>query len=210
MAPYIVLYTNREYSSPYALSVYATLVEKGLPFRIETVDLAIGQQQQPAYVDVSLTARVPSLIIDGFSLSESSAIIEYLEEAYPAPDYPSVFPLAMQQRARARQIQAWVRSDLGTLREERQTTVIYSHRNPAPLSEQGKRDAGKLLSIANTLIDDDGNNIFGAWSVADVDLSVMLNRLYANGDPVPEKVKKYVDRQSARPCVDEWWKLAKA
>jgi glutathione S-transferase len=50
---------------------------------------------------------VPLLVDGGFSLSESSAITEYLDEVYPgAPLYPR----DPQARARARQVQAWLRS----------------------------------------------------------------------------------------------------
>jgi glutathione S-transferase len=193
MASNIILYTNSECSSPYVLSVYATLVEKGLPFEIKSIDLATGENLAPEYRRISLT----------------SAIIEYLEETFAPPGFPSVFPTDPQQRARARQIQAWVRSDLGALREERQTTVIYDKRNPQPLSEAGRRAADKLLAVADTLIDAQGGDLFGSWSIADVDFSVMLNRLHANGDPVPEKIRRYVDRQSERGCVKSWWALAR-
>ena len=209
MASNIILYTNRECSSPYVLSVYATLVEKGLPFELKSIDLGTQENLEPEYQRISLTSRVPTLVHGEFSLSESSAIVEYLEDAFALPDFPSVYPGGIQERARARQIQAWVRSDLGVLREERQTTVIYGERNPEALSSVGQRAAAKLLSVADTLIDAQGNNLFGSWSIADVDFSVMLNRLCANGDPVPEKIRKYVDRQSDRPCVKSWWALAR-
>ncbi len=209
MASNIILYTNHECSSPYVLSVYATLVEKGLPFELKSIDLGTQENLEPEYQRISLTSRVPTLVHGEFSLSESSAIVEYLEDAFALPDVPSVYPRGIQERARARQIQAWVRSDLGVLREERQTTVIYGERNPQPLSAAGQRAADKLLSVADTLIDAQGNNLFGSWSIADVDFSVMLNRLCANGDPVPEKIRKYVDRQSDRPCVKSWWALAR-
>lgn len=209
MASNIILYTNHECSSPYVLSVYATLVEKGLPFELKSIDLGTQENLEPEYQRISLTSRVPTLVHGEFSLSESSAIVEYLEDAFALPDFPSVYPRGIQERARARQIQAWVRSDLGVLREERQTTVIYGERNPQPLSAAGQRAADKLLSVADTLIDAQGNNLFGSWSIADVDFSVMLNRLCANGDPVPEKIRKYVDRQSDRPCVKSWWALAR-
>ncbi|MGB6102333.1 MAG: glutathione transferase [Pusillimonas sp.] len=204
----MILYTNRQYSSPYALSVYAALLEKGLPFELRTIDLATGENNGHAYSQLSLTSRVPTLTVDDFSLSESTAIVEYLEETFTAPDFPPVFPQDRRLRARARQLQAWVRSDLGALREDRQTTVIYGQKNPQPLSEQGRRAADKLLAVADTLIDEEGGNLFGDWSIADVDFSVMLNRLCANGDAVPRKIQHYVDRQSARPCVASWWAFA--
>ncbi len=209
MKPSITLYANTGYSSPYVLSVYAALVEKGLPFTIEAVNLAAGTQHGLAYSRLSLTSRVPTLVDGGFALSESSAIVEYLDEAYPAPDYPAVYPADLHQRARARQIQAWLRSDLAALREERPTTVIYASKNPQALSKAARRAADKLLAAADSLIDDSGGNLFGQWCIADVDLSVMLNRLHANGDPVPDKIVRYVQRQSARPSVENWWQLAR-
>lgn len=205
----IVLYANNAFSSPYVLSVYATLTEKKLPFELKTIALD-GQQFTKDYAQLSLTSRVPALVDGKFSLSESSAIIEYLEEAYSAPQYVSVFPADRQLRARARQIQAWLRSDLGALREERSTEVIYAEKNLTPLSEKGQQAAAKLLTVADTLIDNQGNFLFGAWSIADVDFSVMLNRLVANGDPTPEKIRKYVERQSSRPCISTWWERARA
>src|SRR3546814_6370533 len=84
MASNIILYTNRECSSPYVLSVYATLVEKGLPFELKAIDLAAKENLQPEYRRISLTSRIPKLLDGEFSLSDSSAIIEYLEDAYKA------------------------------------------------------------------------------------------------------------------------------
>ncbi|TCT05722.1 glutathione transferase [Paralcaligenes ureilyticus] len=204
----LVLYTNSQFSSPYVLSVYATLVEKGLPFELKAVDLNRGEQFSKDYAQLSLTSRVPTLVDGDFSLSESSAIIEYLEEAYPRPAYASVFPEDAKPRARARQIQAWLRSDLGALREERPTTVIYAAKNPKPLSSQAQQAAQKLLTIADMLIGAEGQPLFGQWSIADVDMAVTLNRLVANGDPTPEKIRRYVAQQSSRPCVADWWKRA--
>ncbi|NYT61508.1 glutathione transferase [Alcaligenaceae bacterium] len=210
MNPTLTLYTNHLYSSPYVLSVYATLYEKGLPFELKTLNLGVGEQLSAPYSKLSLTSRVPTLVAGDFALSESSAIIEYLEEAYASPDFVSVFPTDLQHRAKARQIQAWVRSDLAELRAERPTSVIYSAKNPKTLSAPAQKAADKLLRIADTLIDDQGNPLFGAWCIADVDFSVMLNRLCANGDTVPLKIRKYVDRQSQRPCVETWWALAQS
>jgi len=203
----LVLYANSTYSSPYVLSAYAALVEKGLPFELKTIQLG-GQQFASDYAGLSMTSRVPTLVAGDFSLSESSAIVEFLEDRHPAPDFAAVLPTDLFQRARARQIMAWLRSDLDALREERPTTVIFADKSPKPLSDRGRQAVDKLLRAADALIDAQGGNLFGQWSVADVDFSVMLNRLAANGDPVPEKVKRYVDRQSQRPCVRDWWARA--
>lgn len=51
------LFVDRLFSSPYAMSVFVTLREKGVDFAIEKIDLDAGQQQHAAYREQSLTAR---------------------------------------------------------------------------------------------------------------------------------------------------------
>lgn len=209
MAHRLVLYVDNDYSSPYALSAYAALEAKNLPYTLEPLDLRAGQNTTAQYARASLTSRIPTLVDGDFSLSESSAIAEYLEDAYGAPQYARVLPAQPQPRARARQIQAWLRSDLGALRAERPTTVIYADKNPRPLSAGASAAADKLLAAADSLIDARGGPLFGDWCIADIDLAVMLARVSINGDAVPDKIRKYVDTQFQHPAMQGWWKRAK-
>ena len=86
-----VLYVDSLFTSPYALSAFVALSEKGLPFSLKTVDLEAGQQRDAAYMERALTARVPALVEGDFALTESSAITEYLDETFPAPEYIALF-----------------------------------------------------------------------------------------------------------------------
>ncbi|MEG2042522.1 MAG: glutathione S-transferase N-terminal domain-containing protein, partial [Hafnia sp.] len=88
--PDITLYSDSHFFSPYVMSVYVALKEKGLRFELEPVDLAEHENQQEAYAELSLTRRVPTLLHENFSLSESSAITEYLDEVFTAPDFASL------------------------------------------------------------------------------------------------------------------------
>lgn len=117
--PEITLWSDSNFFSPYVLSVYVALQEKGLPFTLKTVDLSSGEHLQPSWQGYALTRRVPVLEIDGFELSESSAITEYLEDRFAPPQWERIYPHDLQKRARARQIQAWLRSDLMPISEER-------------------------------------------------------------------------------------------
>jgi len=198
----LTLYVDTTFSSPYAMACFVTLVEKQLDFELKTIDLDTGEHRLPAFRDLALTGRVPALVHGELVLNESSAIIEYLEEAFPAPQYASVLPANMADRARARQIQAWLRSDLLALREDRHTGVIFFAPVDTPLSEAAKQAAERLLRIAGRLID--RPYLFGQWSIADTELALMLNRLVANGDPVPEKIATWVRTQWARPSVQQW------
>ena len=200
------LYVDSLFTSPYALSAFVALTEKRLPFAMQTVDLEAGQQKLGAYRDRALTARVPALVEDGgplpFVLTESTAITEYLDESFPAPEYLALYPQDRRQRAQARQVQAWVRSDMVQLRVERDTETVFFGKACQPLSEAGQAAADKLLHAADRLVQ--GANLFGEWSIADVDLTVMLNRLILNGDEVPQKLKDYAAGQWQRPSIQQW------
>ena len=198
------LYVDSLFTSPYAMSVFVALREKGLAFETLTLDLDAGQNQAADYVQRSLTQRVPTLVDGDFALSESSAITEYLDQAYPET---SVYPADVQQRARARQVQAWLRSDLLAIRQERSTLVVFCGQKRPPLSAEAQAAATKLISAAQALLADNREYLCGQWSIADVDLAVMLNRLILNGDAVPAQLVAYAQRQWLRPSVREWVEL---
>ena len=197
----LLLYVDAQFASPYAMSVFVALHEKTLPFKITTVDLAANANHEAHFAATSLTRRVPTLVHDGFALSESSAIAEYLHEVFPgAPLYPA----EPHSRARARQVQAWLRSDLMPIRQERSTEVVFYRPTQSPLSIEARAAAEKLFSAAESLLPENSENLFGQWCVADVDLALMLNRLVLNGDPVPERLAAYARRQWQRPSVQLW------
>ncbi|WLH77182.1 glutathione transferase [Pseudomonas sp. FP2335] len=203
-SPSLRLYVDAQFTSPYAMSVFVALREKGLAFDTQTLDLDSAQQQAADFTQLSLTQRVPTLVDGDFALSESSAITEYLDEAYPAT---VVYPVDPKQRARARQVQAWLRSDLLPIRQERSTLVVFYGQKMPPLSPAAQAAAQKLISAAQALLAGNPDFLFGTWSIADVDLAVMLNRLILNGDSVPAELVAYAQRQWQRPSVQAWVNL---
>lgn len=200
------LYVDTQFASPYAMSAFVTLREKKLPFDMKGVDLEAGANHAPDYVATSLTQRVPTLVHGDFTLSESSAISEYLEDQFPAPEYASVYPRDVQARARARQMQAWLRSDFMPIRQERSTEVVFARPTANPLSVEAQAAAAKLFAAADALLADGAQHLFGEWCIADTDLALMLSRLLLNGDAVPEKLANYARQQWQRPSVQLWVK----
>ena len=197
----MLLYVDVNFASPYALVAFVSLLEKGLPFDIEALDLVAHANQGPGFAKTSITRRVPTLVHDGFALSESSAICEYLDETSPGT---RLYPADPRDRARARQVQAWLRSDLMAIRDERPTFVVFCGAKRPALSEQAREAADKLFSAALTLLDGRSENLFGDWSIADVDLAMMLQRLIVLGDPVPQRLIDYAALQWRRPSVQQW------
>jgi len=198
----MLLYVDSNYASPYAMSVFVALHEKQLPFEITTLDLSSGAASSPAYAKISLTHRVPTLVDGDFPLSESSAITEYLHETYPGQ---ALYPAEAKDRARARQVQAWLRSDFMPIRSERSTVVLFYGPTPTPLSVEARSAAQILFAGALELLSHGGPYLCGKeWCIADVDLAVMLNRLVLNGDSVPASLIAYASRQWQRPSVQLW------
>lgn len=117
----MLLYVASQFVSPYALSAFVALRTKNLVFEVTPLDLAVSENTSQSYELISLTSRVPTLVNGSFALSESSAIAEYLEEMRPTA---MLYPTNVEFRARARQVQAWLRSDLLALRQDRSTEVF--------------------------------------------------------------------------------------
>jgi maleylacetoacetate isomerase/maleylpyruvate isomerase len=87
------------FRSSASFRVRIALQLKGLPFEYISVHLAKGQHKLPEYSAIAADNLVPNLVIDGEHLSQSMAIIEYLDEMHPEPALLPKDPLA---RARVR------------------------------------------------------------------------------------------------------------
>ncbi len=204
MAEKLVLYGETNWTSPYVYSCFVALKEKGLDFELNLLSLSGEEHRRPEYLDGSLTGRVPALRHGDFWLSESSAIDEYLEETFPPPHHRRLYPESPRDRARARQIQAWLRSDLMPLREERPTTTLFCGAKASPLRPAGQAAASRLLRMADLLVAEGATSLFGSFTIADADLALMLQRLVANEDPVPPKIRGYAAAVWQRPSVREF------
>jgi glutathione S-transferase len=200
----LTLYSDSFFISPYAFSVFVALEEKGVPYALEAVSLPDKQQQRAEYKERALIGRVPAIDHDGFWLSESAAIVDYLDEVFTAPQFRRALPESVQARARARMIMHWIRSDLMPIREERATTTMFYERADKPLSAEAQATAARLVEIAERLLPAGATTLFGAWSIADSDLMFMLQRLNLNGHALPARLRAFIDAQWARPSVQKW------
>jgi glutathione S-transferase len=200
----MLLYVDSNFASPYALVAYVSLVEKGLTFDVKTLEIFANAQKESAFAATSITRRIPTLIHNHFALSESSAICEYIDESFEGT---RLYPTGLRERARARQVQAWVRSDLMPIREERPTFIVFCGARRPALSPQATDATDKLYAAALQLLEGRAENLFGDWSIADVDLAMMLQRLVAHGDTVPQRLVDYANRQWLRPSVQQWLNL---
>ena len=97
-------------SAAYRLRIALNL--KDLECETALVNLQAGDQASAAYRAINPQGRVPALEVNGHTLVQSLAIIEYLDEAYPDPPLLPVEPLA---RARVRGLANIIACDIHPL-----------------------------------------------------------------------------------------------
>jgi glutathione S-transferase len=83
-----------------AQKVRVALAEKGLEYRDRLMTLR-GDQFDPQYMKLNPNGVVPTLIHDGRTIIESSVILYYLDEAFPAPP---LMPRDPHERAKVRMV----------------------------------------------------------------------------------------------------------
>ena len=97
------------FRSSASFRVRIALELKGLNYDYSAVHLARGDHKKPPYADLSADTLVPLLEVDGQQLSQSMAIIEYLDERHPAP---ALLPNDALGRAKVRALAQSISCDI--------------------------------------------------------------------------------------------------
>lgn len=123
------LYTQFRSSASFRVRIALNL--KGLAYEPAPLALARGEHRKAAYGNVNPQRLVPALIDDGHVLTQSLAIIEYLEEKQPQPP---LLPRGALGRARVRSLSLLVACEIHPLNNLR---VLNYLRGSLAQSEEG-------------------------------------------------------------------------
>ncbi|MBJ7444074.1 MAG: maleylacetoacetate isomerase [Sphingobium sp.] len=85
------------YRSTASYRVRIALNLKGLAYADAFHHLRLGEQRAPAYLALNPQGLVPALEVDGAVLTQSIAICDYLDEAYPEPPLLPADPVTRAQ-----------------------------------------------------------------------------------------------------------------
>jgi len=122
------------FRSSAAYRVRIALKLKGLSWYHAGVHLLRGEQRGAAYRNLNPQGLVPTLQEADFVLTQSLAIIEYLEERHPDP---SLLPRDIRARAQARQIAAAIACDIHPLNNLRVLKYLELHSNFDEIAKHG-------------------------------------------------------------------------
>ena len=102
-------------SAPYRVRIGLAL--KGVAYDYAAVDLIAGQQREPAYRAINSQGLTPALDLgDGHVLTQSLAILEWLDETRPTPP---LLPRSALDRATVRAMAAIIACDIHPLNNTR-------------------------------------------------------------------------------------------
>ncbi len=126
--------------SPPAWRVWLALEYKGLAYDLRVLSFDAGDNRQAHFLKVNPRGRVPAIVDGDFALYEANAIVEYLEEQYPATR--RLFPGTTRDRARVRR---WIS-------EVDDDCVRTIHDLGAAVSAAKKRGDGAGLAAARQAV----------------------------------------------------------
>ena len=127
------LYTYFRSSAAYRVRIALNL--KGLAYDYVPVHLAKGEQKQPEFAALTAEGLVPLLELDdGQRLTQSMAIIEYLDETHPQP---ALLPADAAGRARVRALSQIVACEIHPLNNLRVLKYLV---NDLKASDDAKND----------------------------------------------------------------------
>ncbi len=115
------LYTYFRSSAAYRVRIALNL--KGLDYESAAVDLRPGAHRQQDYLAVNPQGLIPALEDGGTVISQSLAVIEYLEESHPSPP---LLPRAPRDRARVRSMALAIACDMHPLNNLRVLNYLRS------------------------------------------------------------------------------------
>lgn len=194
------LYGYWRSTSSYRLRIALAL--KGITAEQAFVHLVRGEQKAEAYRALNPQGRVPTLVLDdGSVLTQSPAIVEYLEEVFPNPPLLPADPVA---RAKVRAVAAIIGCDVHPLHNIGPLNYLRG-----PLGRSEEEVSGWIatwidqgFAAVETMIGEDGYCFGPAPGLADVYLVPQLYAARRFGVPLEAyprilRVEKLAEEHSA-------------
>ena len=188
--------------NPRKLRVY--LAEKGIELPREMVNLVNGEHRKPEFLAKNPLGALPVLELDdGSILTESLAIIEFLEELHPDPPMIGTEPL---ERARVRELERAIDASL----LGRVARIFHNTRSPLPnarvipeVADRARETLPEVLAVIDARV---GDGPFAAGerpSIADCTLFAAFKLAEMGEFPLEggPNLKRWYEFFSARPSA---------
>jgi glutathione S-transferase len=196
--------------SPFVRKVLIFAAEKGVELELRPV--AFGQPD-PEFRAVSPFGKMPGFADGDFRISDSTAIVTYLEAKYPEP---ALFPADPAERARA----VWYEEFVDTIMVPSGAKVFFNRivagligreGDPAVADKAAAEEMPPLYDYLESVVPNGEGWLVGdRLSIADMSVaSVFVNLMHAGASPDPLRypkltayLQRWFERPSLRPIID--------
>jgi glutathione S-transferase len=197
--------------SPYAWRVQLALEHKALPYELKVLSFSAGDTRKPEFLALNPRHQVPVLVDGDFSLYESNAIVEYIDEAYAGRGAP-LFPGDAKTRSIVRRLILEVDHYYSVESDKLLDQALWKkpeERDAKVIAESRKAVVGELGKFASAMR---GDFLAGPLSAADFALypmvaflkraQIKLPDLDADG-MLPPAIAEWKARIEALPFFDK-------
>jgi glutathione S-transferase len=198
--------------SPYAWRAWLALEHKRVPYELKLLSFDAGDLTTPEFLALNPRRKVPVIVDDGFALSESAAIVEYLEDKQPGE--PRLFSADLRQRALQRRMVREADQYFAAPMERLVEAVLFT--SPEQWSQEriasARADVHKELAFWETAMT--GEYLAGELSAADFTLYpyiALVQRMakrkpdLAIADGVGPAIGAWMRRMEALPVTRRTW-----
>jgi glutathione S-transferase len=199
--------------SPYAWRVQLALEAKQLPYELKVLSFSAGDTRKPEFVRLNPRHRVPTIVDGSFTLYESNAIVEYLDEAYAAQGV-RLFPGDARKRATVRRLVSEADAYTSEATDKVIDELLYAkpeERDAAKLEAARAAVAEEFAFVAHYL---EGDFLVGPLSAADFALYpfvAFMDRCHQRvpsfdaASLLPPALAAWKKRVEALPYLDKTW-----
>lgn len=205
----LALYVGEKNVSSWSMRAWIALRHKGVAFEERPISL-VADRDRAERRKVSPTGRVPVLHHGARVVPDSLAIVEYLEETFPPPAHPALWPDDRERRAHARWLAATMHSGFAELRRSMSFHLCFLPERPEA-SSGARAEAAEMAALwSQALSRHGGPFLTGAFGAADAMFAPAVVRLEAFAVPVSKEVEAWMARVLEHPAVRPWMVAARA
>ena len=189
-------------ATPNGWKASIALEEFELPYALHRIDLASGEQKQPAFLAINPNGRIPAIVDrdeGDFAVFESGAILVYLAEKTGR-----LLPADMKGRSRVMQ---WLMFQMGGVGPMMGQANVFTRYFPEPLPsviDRYRREGRRLFEVLDGHLA--GNEwLAGDYSIADIANWSWVHTHEWSGIDVSglEHLRRWMDAVAARPAVQK-------
>jgi glutathione S-transferase len=174
------------------MAPHIALQEIGVQFESWPISFARRENRTPAFLAINPEGKVPTLLIDGRTLTEVAAILFYLARRFPEADLLPAGDIEAEA-----QVMSWMSFMVSTIH---------------PARRQGMERWREVFDIADQRLGERPWAI-GSYSIADIHLFRLYWRFVGSVRPAPDaypNLSRHYEQMMTRPAVQRTCEIESA